>query len=79
MKDDIRTERVVITLLIPQDGADTNMDWLLTLLFRATQTVGGLMFVAPSGLGYHKTTPYTLSIPKRIDMSASSMSDCDPG
>lgn len=79
VKESIRTERVVITLLIPLDGAATNTAWLLTLLSQATRIVGGQMFVERTDSESHRMIEYTPSIPKRSDTSASSTAIDDPG
>lgn len=79
MRESIRTGQVVITLLIPLGGAATNTGLLLTLLYQAMRLVGGEMSVKRTDSESHRMMKSTLSIPKRSDTFASSMSDCEPG
>lgn len=67
VKGNTRTESVVITLLIPQDGPRTNMDSLLTLLYQGTRKVGGAMYVRPMDSESHPMTLYTPSILRPSD------------
>ena len=79
VRADIRTERVVITLLIPRDGPATSTDWLLTQLYLATRIVGGQMFVERTDSESHRMIEFMPNIPKRSATSASSTAIDDPG
>ncbi len=74
-----RTERAVITLLIPQDGPRINMDSLLTLLYRATRIAGGLMYVERMDSESRRMIEYTPSTPKPSDTFASLTAIDEPG